>query len=146
MDPITILGLVSTCTTIASRVASLVESLPRVVASYRDVERSVLRLGNQLGLFQGSVDELRQYLQRSARLSARVKTTLSASLGSCADIVEDMQRHVRKVTGGEGAAAADVGVIGRARHVWDETFVNQCEQRVLAQMQMMDIYIRMVQL
>lgn len=147
MDPITIVGLVGTCTAIASRLGALVESLPRVVASYRDVKRSILRLGNQLRLFHGSIDELRKYLQSSTRVSARVKTNLSASLDSCTVIIEDMQRHVQKVTGGDGGGArGNVGVLGRARHVWDESFVDQCEQRVLAQMQMMDIYVRMLQL
>ncbi|KAM0421150.1 hypothetical protein ACHAPT_011042 [Fusarium lateritium] len=144
MDPVSIVGLVGASTAIAARVADLISAIPRLITSYRDTERSIRRLGSQLELFQGTVTELGEWLQRPQCVSERVKNTLNASLVSCREVIDDMEAHIKKVMPPEYDGYPSIP--GRTRHVWDESCVNLWEQRVLNQMQMMDIYIRMLHL
>ncbi|KAM6536018.1 hypothetical protein FALCPG4_005539 [Fusarium falciforme] len=97
MDPASIVGLVIASMAIAARVADLINTIHRPVTTYRETERSVQRLGSQLELFQGTVTELGEWLQRSPRVSDRVKDTLNASLISCKDVIEDMEAYVKGV-------------------------------------------------
>ncbi|KAM5348894.1 hypothetical protein ACJ41O_008717 [Fusarium nematophilum] len=144
MDPVSIVGLVGASMAIAARVADLVSTIPRLVATFRDTERSIRRLGSQLELFQGTVTQLGEWLQRSPRVSPRVKDTLNASLISCRDVIDDIEAHIKRVMPPEDDGA--LRIWGRTRHAWDETCADQWEQRVLNQMHMMDIYVRMLHL
>lgn len=143
MDPVSIVSLVGASMAIAARVAELVNAVPRLIASYRETERSIRRLGAQLELFQGTMTELGEWLQRSPSVSERVKTTLHSSLISCKDITDDIETHIKKLTPEDGRP---LGIASRGRYMWDEGNVAVWEQRVLGQMQMMDIYIRMLHL
>jgi hypothetical protein len=45
MDPVSIAGLVGASMAIAARVADLINTIPRLVTTYRETKRSVRRLG-----------------------------------------------------------------------------------------------------
>ncbi|KAF4982324.1 hypothetical protein FZEAL_2023 [Fusarium zealandicum] len=129
--------------TSSAQVGHLIWKIDQLIASYREADSSIRRLCTQLELFKGTVTELGKWLQRAPRISHDFEDTLNTSLVSCRGTLVSIESHIKKVT---PKASPGLGVKGRAWHVWDEPIVCRWEQMIVNQMQMVDMYIRMLHL
>jgi hypothetical protein len=142
MDPVSIFSLVSACVGLTARLSSLIDSTAQLVARFRDAERSITRLTNQLRLFQATTEELQIWLKRNPSVSQRATAALRGSLSSCETFIADIEQHVATVQA--SPSTSDLGVGGRLRHAWDEAAMNQHKRNILTAMQAMDIYLSML--
>lgn len=144
MDPISIVSLVGTCAAIASRGVSLVESLLDLSRRFQSASRSATQLSNRLLLFNATLGQLRAYLQHETTASRRTRATLRLFLSACDDELSTIKNHVD--TSLRSASSHRPSILGRARHMWNEAAVLECERKLGLQLQTLNNYIQLVQL
>lgn len=143
MDPVTILSIVGVTTTIVTRVGTLIHTLTTLGNKYREAQRSCTQLAHRLGLFKENLHELKRYIRQDTHLSRRAESTLRLSLSACEEVLADVERCV---AGFNRAQGNRLGVFGKAKHVWNEGEIVECERKLGLHLQMLISYIQLVQL
>jgi len=144
MDPISVATLLGTCTALAGRVALTAVALHRLISTFKNADRDISRLGTQLNLFNATIEQLRQWLDRASVPSDNLRQTIHSALAACDDIVADIEEHVGKAQPKPGEEG--LGLLNRVRYIWDERTVVEQERRLATQFQIIDFLIRVLQL
>ena len=144
MDPISIVALVGTCSSLATRGVTLVQGLTNLGSRFRSAQRSANQLADRLHLFNETLDQLKTYLQRGNVQSRRTRATLRLFLTSCEDGLSDIEQHIASLN--QSAGSGRISILGRARFVWNEPLMQECERRLGLQLQLMNNYVQLVQL
>jgi hypothetical protein len=146
MDPVTIISMVGSCATLASRIVALIDAIPKITEQFRGAQLSAKNLTSQLGLFNETVTELREWLKRRnpSEVSQRAKTSLKTSLGCCEDVLAEIEAHVQRLR--PDLSQQKLSIFNRIRYVWDEEKMRECERRVTSHLQTISIYINVLKL
>ena len=143
MDPVTIVGLVGTATSILARSSTLITTIYGLTQRYRDAPVSIQRLAVRLQLFQEILRELDTYLRQANTISDRVKSTLRTSFVVCEEDLFEIEKRLAKVNRGTGALTR---VRDKVRHIWSAKEVTEMEGRLNSHVDMMKEYIYIVRL
>ncbi|KAK3936040.1 ankyrin repeat-containing domain protein [Diplogelasinospora grovesii] len=142
-----VVSVIAGCASVAKAVAQTVSTITDLVNALNHADRNISRLAIQLGLFKETVSQLQSFIKKGPILSANLQQTILSSLHGCEDIIKDIEEHANKVRvlPGETQTAFQKR-FRKIRHVWSEKDVLQDEAMLTRQFQMLDFFIRSVQL
>jgi hypothetical protein len=120
MDPVSIVGLVSSCSAIGQKLAIKLVDLHDLRGKFQTVGDSITMLSSQVTLTNPTLSQLRGWPEKSAKLSDGLRSGLSASLEAYNLVTKGIQDHVSRVKlDGSGS----IGFRRKIRHLWDEKTV-----------------------
>jgi hypothetical protein len=143
MDPLSILSLVGTCTSIATSVISAIRTLDELISKARTPDRPASRLTAQLRLFKATVDELKTWLNKAAIISPVLKSVMRTTLRDCEDVISDIEDHVRRVAPKRGDGST---LIENIKLRWNERAIQDYERMLGVQFQTFDLFTRLLSL
>ncbi|KAM7186709.1 Ankyrin repeat-containing domain protein [Naviculisporaceae sp. PSN 640] len=151
MDPITIISLVGTCASLATRVITTAGQIDDFLQSYRGADRAVASLSTTLRLFGESLTQMRSWLEKEPAVSHNLRQTIKGSVDDCEVVLDDLEEHVSSVlrstrAGNRGSTLGSLGLGRKLKHIWNANTVAKQEARLNSQMQTVMHLINFVKL
>ncbi|ETS79432.1 hypothetical protein PFICI_09285 [Pestalotiopsis fici W106-1] len=131
MDPVTGIGLASSCLGIITKIVSMGKQLDTFVKDFRSAPKDIIRLSEQLSIFREVLAQLEAWLKQRPDISLSMSGTVRKSLTECAIIIEDIHSHVLSVSPKPGEDS--IGFWRRIRHLWAEDHVKEHERMISSQ-------------
>lgn len=145
MDPATIVGLVSSCLSLATTIGSTIKGLNDLRNKYKAVEQSTVSLISQVNIVRSSVDLLAQWLQNSSRrkLPPESENSLKSAIDCCAAVIDGISKHVSyaKEQPDEAATFKD-----KFLQVWNENTINDHVRRLDSQIGSISLWLQVSRL
>jgi len=142
MEPVSILSIAAATSTIIVRVGTLVHSLTSLASKFRHAQRSATQLATRLQLFSETLRELETYIRRATQLLRRAKSMLRLSLIACEDVLAEIEGYVANAN----RQTSRLSIFGRAKHLWNEESVTECERKLSISLQVLSSYIQLLNL
>jgi hypothetical protein len=98
MDPISALGLVASCLSIANGLRATTDGIKKLIRFMQHGDKNLVHLVSQLELFEATIDELYTWFESKPKLSPSLSRTIRSCLNSCEIIVQDIGEHVVMVS------------------------------------------------
>ena len=143
MDPVSVVGLVATCTSLVGTIIKTQSALSDLHGKIKTSEIIISSLASQLRALEASASELESFLKcRAPFLNRRDKfcTALEQSLTSTASIVDLLWDEVS-----DASSAIDEGRgltrWRRAKHVWNEGTITPLKDALRDQVQAMQLLL-----
>lgn len=151
MDPITIISLVGTCASLATRVVTTASQIDEFLQNYRGADRSVASLSTTLRLFGESLTQMRSWLEQEPAVSHNLRRTIKGSVDDCEVVLDDLEEHVPSVprstrAGNRGSTLGSLGFGRKLKHIWNANTIAKHETRLNSQVQTVMHLINFVKL
>lgn len=151
MDPISIISLVGTCASLATRVVATASSIDEFVQSYRGADRSVASLATTLRVFGESLTQMRSWLEQEPAVSSNLRRTIKGSVDDCEVVLVDLEEHVNTILrssrfGKGGSTLASLTFGRKLKHLWSASSIAKHETRLNSQVQTVMHLINFVKL
>ena len=148
MEPITIIGLLSTAGALTSEITITIKSLSELRQRYKDADVRVRLLIGELSTVKSALTQINDwthYLDDTHR-QADVVQGLKISLEGCQLAIDALSEEVRLLLGGESPnLSASPGFRLRARYAWSESGLKEHEGRLHAQTAALQLLLQAVQ-
>jgi hypothetical protein len=141
MDPLAIVSLIGTCTSIATRVLATMRDLDELITKIKNIDKAASQLAAQLKLFSGAVTQLQQWIGRATAISNTVRDTLRSALSACDEIVAEIEDHVKRMMPREGSR---IGFLETFRALWNERTVQDHIRMLTTQFQTFSLFIQLL--
>lgn len=138
MDPISIISLISTCASLATKVVTTAGQIDDFLKNYRGADQSVASLATTLRLFGESLTQMRLWLEREPEVSQNLRRTIRGSVDDCEVVLGDLEEHVASVLrSANRATMANPFVVGgglgfrrKLKHLWNANTIAKQEARL----------------
>jgi hypothetical protein len=145
MDPATIVGLVSSCLSLATQIGSTIKGLNDLRNKYKAVEQNTISLISQVNIVRSSVDLLAQWLQNPSRrkLLMESENSLKAAIDCCAIVIDGISKHVSDAKEQPDETATFKNKFLR---VWNESTINDHVRRLDSQIGSITLWLQVSRL
>ena len=148
MEPVSILGLLSTAGALASTITASIKSLSDLRNQYKDADVRIRLLIGELSTVKSALTQINDwthYLDDTHR-QIDVVEGLRVSLEGCQLALDALAEEVRSLLGGAPLeSSANPGLRARTRYVWSESSLNEHENRLRAQIAALQLLLQAVQ-
>lgn len=146
MDPLSVIGLLSTAGTIATTITVTIKSLSDLRGQIQDADIRIRLLIGELSTVKSALNQINDwthYLDDTHR-QADVVEALKVSLEGCQLAIEALAEEVRSLLKG-ATPDSSLGFRKRTRYAWSESSLNEHEGRMHAQIAALQLLIKAVQ-
>lgn len=146
MDPVSIIGLLTTAATIASSITVTIKDLSQLKGQYKEADVRIRLLIGELSTVKSALTQINDwthYLDDTHR-QADVVEALKVSLEGCQLAIDALAEEVRTLLKG-AMPDSSLGFRIRARYAWSEVSLNDHENRMRAQIAALQLLLKAVQ-
>lgn len=148
MEPISVIGLLSTAGTLASTITIAIKNLSDLRGHYKDADVRIRLLIGELSTVKSALTQINDwthYLDDTHR-QADVVEGLKVSLEGCQLALDTLAEEVRSLLGGViPGSSASPGFRMRTQYIWSESSLRQHEGRLHAQIAALQLLLQAVQ-
>jgi hypothetical protein len=146
MDPVSILGLLSSAGTIATAIAVTIKTLSDLRGQYQDADVRIRLLIGELSTVKSALSQINDwahYLDDTHR-QADVVEALQVSLEGCQLAIDALSEEVKSLLKG-ATPDSSLGFRTRTRYVWGQSSLIEHENRMRAQTAALQLLLKAVQ-
>lgn len=146
MDPVSIIGLLSSAGTIATAITVTIKSLSDLRGKYQDADVGIRLLISELSTVKSALNQINDwthYLDDTHR-QADVVEALTVSLEGCQLAIDALAEEVRSLLRG-AMPDSSLGFRTRTRYAWGQSSLNEHENRMRAQIAALQLLLKAVQ-
>ncbi len=146
MDPLSIIGLLSTAGTIATTITFTIKSLSDLRGQFQDADVRIRLLIGELSTVKSALNQINDwahYLDDTHR-QADVVEALKVSLDGCQLAIDALAEEVRLLLRG-ATPNSSLGFRTKRRYAWSESSLKEHENRMHAQIAALQLLLKAVQ-
>jgi len=146
MDPLSIIGLLSTAGTIATTITFTIKSLSDLRGQFQDADVRIRLLIGELSTVKSALNQINdwaRYLDDTHR-QADVVEALKVSLDGCQLAIDALAEEVRLLLRG-ATPNSSLGFRTKRRYAWSESSLKEHENRMHAQIAALQLLLKAVQ-
>ena len=148
MEPISVIGLLSTAGTLASAITVTIKSLSDLRGQYKDADLRIRPLIGELSTVKSALTQINDwthYLDDTHQQSD-VVAGLKISLEGCQLALDALAEEVQSLLGGAiPDSSLSMGFRMRTRYVWSESSLKDHESRLRAHIAALQLLLQAVQ-
>ena len=147
MEPISVIGLLSTAGTLASAITVTIKSLSDLRGQYKDADLRIRLLIGELSTVKSALTQINDwthYLDDTHQQSD-VVAGLKVSLEGCQLALDALAEEVQSLLGGAIPDSRSMSFRMRTRYVWSESSLKDHESRLRAQIAALQLLLQAVQ-
>jgi hypothetical protein len=137
MDPATIVGLVSACLAIATRLGATTKDVCELFKTYRRVKTSLDLIASRNLSIRAALAQIKEFTGRQRRLTAEVGEGLESALISCSMVMKAVEQRLSNIR-----KSRTTGV----RYLWEERDLKGDESNLNSQIAALHLLISALQL
>ncbi|KAI4103194.1 MAG: hypothetical protein L6R37_003948 [Teloschistes peruensis] len=148
MDPVSILGLITTAGTIASAITRTIRDLSDLRAQYTDADLRVRLLIKELSTIKSSLTQINDWAHflDTTDNQAELRDALQVALDGVELAMGALAEEVQKLVPDPSATSrVDMGYRQRTRYVWNEDTMKEHENRLRAQVSALQLLLQAAQ-
>jgi ABC-type transporter Mla subunit MlaD len=123
MVPVSIVGLVGSCLAIGGNIVSVTTGLQQIVKAFKEADKNIAQLSNQLDLFNATIEQLRIWLNDNRSLSSSLRNTMKTAFENCDVIVSNIEERMQAVQRQPGESELSFG--RKVTHLWNDNAIKE---------------------
>lgn len=148
MDPVSILGLITTAGTIANAITKTIRDLSDLRAQYTDADLRVRLLIKELSTIKSSLTQINDWAHflDTTNNQAELRDALQVALDGVELAMGALAEEVQKLVPDPSATSrVDMGFRARTKYVWNEVTMKEHENRLRAQVSALQLLLQAAQ-
>lgn len=148
MDPVSIIGLLSTAGTIAATVTCTIKSLSQLRGQYEDADLRIRLLIGELSAVKSALTQIHDWTHYldDGHKQRDVLEGLQISLDGCQLAMDALAEEINLLLVGTSSGdGSGMGFKRRAKYVWNENTLKEHENRLRAQISALQLLLQAVQ-